>query len=150
MRIDLGRVEAWVRAHEDNHFGADPEGTGGVTLIETAGGVFSPLNEESTNLDLALRLQPALLLLVAPDSLGVLHDVSATLRAMAGSPPALVALSAGRAPDASTGRNATELERVVFPRLGTAAPHDREVITISADEKADFLADRVLQLTLAP
>jgi len=70
--------------------------------------------------------------------------VSATLRAMVSSPPTLVTLSAAREPDASTGRNATELERVVFPRLGPAAPHDRDVISISPDEKADVLADRLL------
>lgn len=144
VRIDLPSIRSWVHDREDRFFGADPEGTGGITLIESAGGTFSPLNEESTNFDLAFSLQPALVVLVAPDSLGVLHDVSAALRAMSASPPDVVALSAARGSDASTGRNAVELERVVFPRLGEAAPHDREVIAVSADEKADFLADRIL------
>src|SRR5690606_2742750 len=106
----------------------------------------SPLNEEAVNVDLGLLLQPALLVLIAPDSLGVLHDVGATLRAMAPNPPTLVALSEARAPDQSTGRNATELERVVFPHLGALAPYDRVVLTISADEKADVLADRIARM----
>lgn len=150
MRIDVGRVGAWVHDQEDKFFGSDPDGTGGVTLVETAGGTFSPLNEQGTNFDLAALLQPSLVLLIAPDSLGVLHDVGACLRAMAAAPPDLVVLSAARPKDASTGRNAQELERVVFPRLGAAAPRDREVVTISDGEKADFLADRVLSLSLAP
>lgn len=150
MRIDLHAIGNWIRDKENEFFGLDPDGPGGISLIETAGGTFSPLNEQATNFDLALYLQPALILLVAPDSLGVLHDVSATLRAMASSPPTLVSLSAARNPDASTGRNATELERVVFPRLGGTAPHDRDVISISADEKADVLADRISRLLPAP
>ncbi len=150
MRIDLGVVATWVREKENQFFGLDPDDPGGITLIESAGGAFSPLNEQATNFDLALQLQPALVLLVAPDSLGVLHDVGATLRAMATSPPTLVSLSAARPPDESTGRNATELERVVFPRLGNAAPHDRGVMSISPDEKADVLADRISRLLPSP
>lgn len=143
--IELRAILDWVRGQEDLAFGADPVGTGGITLIETAGGVFSPLGSGFTNLDLALRLQPALVVLAAPDSLGVLHDVTATLRAMAPLRPQLLALSQSRAPDASTGTNAAELENVVFPSLGTAAPLDRSVIGIYAGEKADLLADRLLR-----
>lgn len=150
MRIDLRAIGDWVRERENEFFGLDSGAPGGITLIESAGGAFSPLNEDAVNLDLAHSLQPALIVLIAPDSLGVLHDVGASLRAMAFSPPALVALSAARAPDESTGRNAQELERIVFPRLGNAAPYDRVVITISADEKADVLADRITQLMLPP
>jgi dethiobiotin synthetase len=143
--IELRAVAEWVRGQEDKAFGADPVGTGGITLIESAGGVFSPLGAGFTNLDLALRLQPALIVLAAPDSLGVLHDVTATLRAMAPLRPQILALSHSRAPDASTGTNAAELENVVFPSLGTLAPVDRSVISIYAGDKADLLADRLLQ-----
>lgn len=150
MRIDLRAIGEWVRQRENEFFGLSSDSPGGITLIESAGGTFSPLNEDAVNFDLALYLQPALTVLVAPDSLGVLHDVGASLRAMSYSPPTLVALSAARPPDESTGRNATELERVVFPRLGNAAPYDRQVIVISADEKADFLAARINQLSSSP
>lgn len=143
--IELRAVTDWVRGQEDKAFGADPVGTGGVTLIETAGGVFSPLGSGFTNLDLALRLQPALVVLAAPDCLGVLHDVTATLRAMTSLRPQLLVLSQSRTADASTGTNAEELENVVFPSLGASAPLDRSVINIYAGEKADLLADRLLQ-----
>jgi dethiobiotin synthetase len=89
------------------------------SIIETAGGALSPLSEQSTNLDLARALEPALWLLVAPDALGVLHDLRATLSALgaAARAPELVVLSASRMPDASTGTNASELER-----LGIVSP----------------------------
>lgn len=150
MCIELRALVEWVWERENEFFGLDSTAPSGITLIETAGGAFSPLNEEAVNVDLGLLLQPALLALIAPDSLGVLHDVGATLRAMAPNPPTLVALSEARPPDQSTGRNATELEQVVFPRLGPAAPYDRVVLTISADEKADVLADRIAQMLPPP
>lgn len=80
-------------------------------IIETAGGVFSPLAPNATNFDLAMELEPAIWVLVASDSLGVLHDLSATMLAMRarGRTPDHVVLSAARAPDASTGSNAAEL-----------------------------------------
>jgi dethiobiotin synthetase len=143
--IEARAILDWVRGNEDRAFGADPLGVGGVTLIETAGGAFSPLGNGLTNFDLAVKLQPALLVVVAPDSLGVLHDVTATLRSMADSRPHLLALSQSREPDASTGTNAAELENVVFPSLKKHAPADPTVINIYAGEKADLLADRLLR-----
>jgi dethiobiotin synthetase len=88
-------------------------------IVETAGGVLSPLGERLTNWDLARGLEPALWLLVAPDALGVLHDVSATLEVMRGRGrlPDHLLLSAARQPDPSTGTNGAELER-----LGIARP----------------------------
>ena len=81
------------------------------TVIESAGGVFSPLAIGLTNFELALALGPATWVLVGADSLGVLHDVSATMQAMRarGRQPDHVVLSAARERDASTGRNAAEL-----------------------------------------
>lgn len=143
--IEPQKVTDWVRSQEDSFFGADPAGTGGVTLIETAGGAFSPLGRGLTNLDLAERLLPALLVLAAPDSLGVLHDVTATLRAMAPRRPDFVVLSQARPVDASSGTNGAELERVVFPALGATAPKDSEVVTLFVGDKADFVADRILR-----
>jgi dethiobiotin synthetase len=81
------------------------------TVIETAGGVFSPLSASATNFDLAQALEPAIWLLVAADALGVLHDVSATLQAMRARArlPDYVVLSGAREADRSTGTNAAEL-----------------------------------------
>jgi dethiobiotin synthetase len=80
-------------------------------VIETAGGLFSPLGPGLTNADVARALAPCAVLLVAPDRLGVLHDVGAALRAARAEALAidLVALSAPERDDASTGTNAGEL-----------------------------------------
>jgi dethiobiotin synthetase len=104
VALDVAEVAAWVAEQEQ---AAAPQ----VLLVETAGGAFSPLGAGITNVDLARALEPALWLLVAPDSLGVLHDVTATLRALPRSPDAVV-LSGARAPDQSTGSNAAELSRL--------------------------------------
>lgn len=87
-----------------------------VTLVETAGGAFSPVGPTATNVDLALSLGSALWLLVAPDALGVLNDVTTTLRALP-RPPDAVVLSGARPADDSTGTNASELAA-----LGIARP----------------------------
>lgn len=100
--LTLPEVESWVTARES-------ETPRAITLIELAGGAFSPLAPNITNVDLALALEPAIWLLVAPDALGVLHDVTATLRALPRPPDALL-LSASRPADQSTGSNARELE----------------------------------------
>lgn len=112
-----------------------------VCLIETAGGVFSPLSPTKTNWDLAWALDQKVQkscewILVAPDSLGVLHDVSACLLALhsKGRRPDRVILSTARPPDASTGKNAQELEQIVFPALGAAAPLNSQVETLRFSE----------------
>jgi dethiobiotin synthetase len=95
-----------------------------VHVIETAGGLFSPLADRVTNADLVRALAPARVVLVAPDRIGVLHDVNATVRAARAEGITLeVVLSAPAVPDASTGTNAAELERLgiahvlaTFPR----------------------------------
>jgi dethiobiotin synthetase len=90
----------------------------GWQIIETAGGAFSPLSARATNVDLARALEPAIWLLVAPDALGVLHDVRATLLALSASAraPDYLVLSAARGADASVGTNGTELARVGLPK----------------------------------
>jgi dethiobiotin synthase len=108
-------------------------------LIETAGGVLSPLNLRETNFDFARALDPALWVLVAPDALGVLHDVRATLLAMTalGRAPDALVLSAARPPDLSTGTNASELARlgIVPPPtcvLRAGHPEDIEPLALQA------------------
>ncbi len=90
----------------------------GWQIVEMAGGVFSPVSRKATNIDLALALEPSIWVVVAPDALGVLHDVRATLLAMhtcARAPDHLV-LSAARSIDASSGTNAAELSLIGLPR----------------------------------
>jgi dethiobiotin synthetase len=120
VRIDLGLIERWVAEHEAP-----------VTIVETAGGLFSPLGHTSTNFELAWALRPDGVLLVAPDRLGVLHDLTTTLALVAarGGLPIGVVLSAPAAPDASTGRNSHEIEALglgaaiaTFPRRPTGHP----------------------------
>lgn len=85
-----------------------------VFFVESAGGLFSPISDTETNLDIA-RMLDAMLLLVAPDRIGVLHDITATVRAAKIAP--VIALSAPAVADASTGTNADEIRRL---RLGRA------------------------------
>ncbi len=106
-----------------------------VLVVETAGALLSPLSPGVTNLDLTAALEPDVIVLVAPDRLGVLHDVTAALFALHHLEPRLpepvVVLMAPAEADASTGTNAEELltlgiaRRVVtFPR----APVDEQVM----------------------
>jgi dethiobiotin synthetase len=90
----------------------------GWQVVETAGGAFSPLNATECNVDFALALDPSIWVVVAPDALGVLHDVRAALLAMraVGREPDYLVLSAARSHDASSGTNAAELPRVGLPK----------------------------------
>jgi dethiobiotin synthetase len=101
VTLNCEELAAWVRTAEAAH---RPE----ICLVELAGGALSPLGVGITNADFALALEPSVWLLVASDSLGVLHDVSATLRALPRAPDAVL-LSAARSPDPSSGTNAAEL-----------------------------------------
>jgi dethiobiotin synthetase len=96
-----------------------------VFFVESAGGVFSPISEAETNADV-MRALDGRVLLVAPDRIGVLHDIGATVRAAMIRP--VIALSAPAVVDASTGTNAEEIRRlglascvIEFPR---ATPDD--------------------------
>ncbi|HEU4410504.1 MAG TPA: dethiobiotin synthase [Polyangiaceae bacterium] len=109
--VDLDAIAARARALSAAHE---------LVVVETAGGLFSPLGPGRTNADVARALAPCAVLLVAPDRLGVLHDVGAALRAARVEALAVdaVALSAPEAPDASTGTNAGELVALgIAPRV---------------------------------
>lgn len=86
-----------------------------AVVLELPGGLFSPLTDALTNADLVPVLEPTKMVLVAPDRLGVLHDVLATTRAARAQGIAFdgLLLSAPAAPDTSTGTNAAELQRVL-------------------------------------
>lgn len=135
--IELDSVVRWVESAElhCNTLHASRS----WSVVETAGGVLSPLSARATNFDLARALDPSLWLLVAADSLGVLHDVSAALVALRslGRPADLVALSAARAADRSTGANAGELIALGIVEQCHVVPRDAEL--------ADDLARAVVQ-----
>ena len=117
--IDVGRAVEWVRS-----FDAE------VRVVETAGGLLSPLGVGVTNLDLVLALGPSKIVLVARDGLGVLHDVSSVRWVMrdAGLWARTRVVLSDRGPgDDSTGSNAAELVALgisssvtVWPRGGAA------------------------------
>jgi dethiobiotin synthetase len=108
IAIDLDRIARWTRAAT-----ATTERASHL-VIETAGGVFSPLSDHHTNFDLSIALDPATWLLVAPNRLGVLHDVTSALHAMTalGRRPDWIILSAPETSDASTSNNRSELSRL--------------------------------------
>jgi dethiobiotin synthetase len=143
LRIDERLAASWVR-HAESEVATHVVPYMAVwSVVETAGGVFSPLSATATNLELALALEPATWVLVAADALGVLHDVSATLQAMRArnrAPDHLV-LCAARAPDASTGTNATELAA-----LGIATPS--AVLARDDDRGLDALVALLLEKSL--
>jgi dethiobiotin synthetase len=108
-------------------------------VVELAGGLFTPIGPGVFNADLVLRLGPDDVLLVAPDRLGVLHDVGATLRAARamGLDVRGVVLSAPAKRDPSTDTNGEEIARAlgapvlaVFPRAGS-----RSRRTVAAAQK---------------
>jgi 8-amino-7-oxononanoate synthase len=110
IAIELDCIARWTR-----DVIATPEHDQALQLvIETAGGVFSPLSDQQTNFDLSIALDPATWLLVAPNRLGVLHDVTSALHAMTalGRRPDWIILSAPEASDASTSSNRSELSRL--------------------------------------
>jgi dethiobiotin synthetase len=128
VTIDLERITTWVDSHAAR-----------VVLVETAGAMLSPISRGRTNLDLAQALRPNLVLLVAPDRLGVLHDVTAALhvlRTLAPElPKATLLLQPPTSPDTSTGTNAEEIEWLgiaqkpyMFPRAKPTDRAAREVV----------------------
>ncbi len=106
-----------------------------VTVAELAGGLFSPLGEVETNADLARLVTPDLLILVAVDRLGVLHDLIAATRAAAATSLAVdgIVLMAPETPDSSTGRNAPEIAPLLriplFAAFGRATVADLSATT---------------------
>lgn len=111
--IDLDTVVAWT---ESVRRVAD------ATVLELPGGLFSPLTDSLTNANLIRRLSPSRVVLVAPDRLGVLHDILAATLASRGAGVVIdgVILSAPAERDASTGTNEAELARIL-PRIPVLA-----------------------------
>jgi dethiobiotin synthetase len=112
-------------------------------VIETAGALLSPLAPGLTNLDLAAALEPDHVLLVAPDRLGVLHDVTAALFALHHLAPQLpeptVLLQPPPEADASTGTNARELLILQIARRVVTLPRARPESASTQSTLRDFL-----------
>lgn len=89
----------------------------GALVVELPGGLFTPLSPKTTNVDLVRALAPQKTCLVAPNRLGVLHDVIATreaARAHHVTIDAIILSDAERA-DASSASNHAELENTLTP-----------------------------------
>lgn len=123
-----------------------------LLVLELAGGWFSPFDDRLDNAEwlaalpapLRRRLTPVL---VAPDRLGVLHDVSSTCRAAAGlgSPPLALALSAPPAADDASGSNAAELAlRATTSALPVFSLPRAPVAELAASEPLGALAALLL------
>jgi dethiobiotin synthetase len=86
-----------------------------LTLVELAGGLFTPLSESLLNIDVVRSLGADFVLIVAPDRLGVLHDVLAAARGARAKGVAFdaIVLVAPELSDASTHRNCYELSLFV-------------------------------------
>jgi dethiobiotin synthetase len=121
--IELGVIARYVEEIR--------ELTHGVAL-ELPGGLFTPLAPELSNADVALALKPDALLLIAPDRLGVLHDVGAATRAAAalGLAVAGVILVTPERADDSTGTNAAELAMVTHVPVVAVLPR-AEIATLA-------------------
>ena len=108
-----GRSIDLTRVREQVHEARAEELLDGL-VVELAGGLFSPLGPELSNADAALEIDADGILLVAPDRLGVLHDLGATTRAAGamGLPLLGIVLVAPAEADLSTGSNAAEVSLV--------------------------------------
>jgi dethiobiotin synthetase len=95
-----------------------------VVVLELAGGLFTPLSDSLLNVDVVRDLDPDITFLVAPDRLGVLHEVLAASRAAESLGVAFdgVVLVTPEIPDPSTGRNAMELLRFLGHITVTVLP----------------------------
>lgn len=102
-----------------------------VAVVETAGGLMTPLGPGLDNLGLVRALAPGVVVLVGENGLGVLHEVSmarAVLEAAGLWGATVVALSEPAVADASSETNGAELvalgvvqQCVVFPRAAVGA-----------------------------
>lgn len=120
-----------------------------VMVVEPAGGLCSPLDDEVDNAGWLAAAPPAVrarlrLVLVAPDRLGVLHDVAAALHAAAAHrlPVAAIALSPPAAADLSTGTNAAELAT-------RATSRGRAIVTLPRAPIADLATSTAVTDLLA-
>lgn len=139
ITISPDDIAKWVVRQESEHSPA-PD----ITLIETAGAAYSPLSQHHRNADLIRTLRPHLLILIAPDRLGVLHDTYVTLRALRAEPevPVAYVLSAAPPHDSSTNTNAEEVETlklaVVTATIAAGQTSAPELATLVLNRKREL------------
>lgn len=104
----VSAVVGWVRQH-----------AAGVTLVETAGGLFSPVSDTNCNADLVRACAPDLLVLVCAARLGVFHDVRATITAYRAVDAATTIVVVPSSPTSSSDADecARELRRTILPAI---------------------------------
>ena len=132
--IDLEEVAGWVGGHGERNL-----------VVETAGGLMSPLGPGVVNLDLLERCQPDGVVVVASDRLGVLHDVTCVMAMLKARVPALidggsvlVTLNAPAQADGSSGTNAEEVVTLGVATSVVAVPR-----APLDDAKSDEVGDRL-------
>ncbi len=135
VTIDLLAIQAAVER-------ARASAADGV-VVELPGGLFSPMTDRELAVDLIRRLAPDAVVLVAPDRLGVLHEVLSTTEAARARDVTIthVLLSPTRTPDASSGTNAAELRSFLSLPIIDAAPFG-DLAPASAGEVVRSLARR--------
>jgi dethiobiotin synthetase len=103
-----------------------------VVVVELPGGLFTPISDTTVNADLVRELDADAIVLVAPDRLGVLHDVLSTTRAAQSIAVDVVGivLVAPEIADASTGHNAAELTHLLQPPILLTLPR-ADVVELS-------------------
>jgi dethiobiotin synthetase len=69
------------------------DAVGTLGIVETAGGVRSPLGDDGDVVDLVRMVRPDLVVLVAPAGLGALHLVGSALDSLDGAAPIIVVLN---------------------------------------------------------
>jgi dethiobiotin synthetase len=99
-----------------------------LLVVELAGGLYSPVAPGVLNADLVRLVPNARVFVVAPDRLGVLHDLGATTRAALRDGLRLdaIVLSSPAQPDTSTGSNAAEVPLVTDIPVVAVLPREPE------------------------
>jgi dethiobiotin synthetase len=128
--LDLSVLQSYVASVR-----AEADGV----IVELPGGLYSPLSDALTNADLASALEPTRTLVVAPNRLGVLHDLGAVTRAARASGLALdgIILSDPAERDLSSETNEEEAAAVLHTPVLCWLPR------ASAEELASYPALRL-------
>ena len=139
MEINPSRILDWVS-----------ECSAPWTIVETAGGLLSPLGPSLTNRDLVELLAPDLIIVVGLDRLGILHDVAACLLAFASAtavlPQPAVVLQTPDVADTSTGTNADELVTLGMVQHATVVPRGAPSARPVAEAMMELLVRLQLQV----
>ncbi len=120
-----------------------------VLVVEGAGGLFSPLADDLLNVDLVRQFDPARLLIVAANRLGVVHQVLATCEAARHrgvQPAGIVLCRRDPGEERSLASNAAQIRRYTDVPIVGEVPHggDGDAIDLPG-----ILGDQVLKNEMA-